>query len=551
MENVIKTPVEMLSHWVETQGDKVYLRQPINGKYVEFTWAEVKQQVEQVAGALRHLGLVPGDKIAVLSKNCAEWFITDLALMYGGYISVPIYPTANADTIRYVIEHSGSKAIFSGKLDYWADQEAGVGGDILRIAMPYDTMPCQYQWDNLLSLGEPLVGEPMPSPDQVMTVIYTSGSTGKPKGAIQTFENYAWTCEAVVRDLQTNTEDRLISYLPLAHITERVAIQGSSFYSGSAVAFVESLDSFVEDVQRCRPTVFFSVPRLWTLFHLNIINRIGESKLNFLLKIPIISSIVKRKIHQGLGLEHARLLGSGSAPIPQTLLEWYHSIGLNICEAWGMTENCAYSIINYPYNANKIGTVGRPIEGCQVRRTDEGELMVKSPGLMEGYYLQEEASAAVFDEDGFFFTGDLCEIDEDGYISITGRVKDNFKTSKGKYVAPVPIERKLAQDSHLELICVIGSGLPHPVALVQLSEGARKQPREEVRASIKATLDSINPNLESHEHVDAVIVTNEEWTVENDILTPTLKIKRHVLEKRYSAMVEGVRGAKVRWEEEL
>ncbi|MCL1143529.1 AMP-binding protein [Shewanella gaetbuli] len=551
MNNAIKTPVEMLSHWVETQGDTVYLRQPIDGKYVEFTWREVQQQVQQIAGALRHLGLVPGDKVAILSKNCAEWFITDLALMLGGYISVPIYPTANADTIRYVLEHSGTKAIFTGKLDYWADQEAGVGGDLLRLAMPYDTMPSQYQWQQLLSLGEPLVDAPLPSTDDIMTLIYTSGSTGKPKGAIHTFANYSWTCEAVVRDLQTTPSDRLLSYLPLAHITERVAIQGSSFYSGSSVAFVESLDSFVADVQRCRPTVFFSVPRLWTLFHLNIINKIGESKLNLLLKLPIISSIVKRKIQKGLGLEHCRLLGSGSAPIPPSLLNWYHSIGMNICEAWGMTENSAYSIINFPFNANKIGSVGRAVEGCQVRRTDQGELMVKSPGVMQGYYLQEEATAAAFDEDGFFYTGDLCEIDADGYINITGRVKDNFKTSKGKYVAPVPIERKLAQDSHIELICVIGSGLPHPVAIVQLSEGAARQPREEVRASLKATLDSINPNLESHEHVDAIVVVNEPWTVENDVLTPTLKIKRHVLEKQFSAKVDGVRGAVIKWEDEL
>jgi long-chain acyl-CoA synthetase len=551
MENLIKNPVQMLAHWVDTQGDQVYLRQPINGKYKNFTWREVQQQVHQIAGALRHLGLEPGDKIALLSKNCAEWFITDLALMYAGYISVPIYPTANADTIRYVLEHSGAKAIFVGKLDYWAEQEDAVGGDLLRLAMPYDTMPAQYQWSQLLSMGKPLIDAPAITPDKVMTLIYTSGSTGKPKGAIQTFASYGWTCEAVVRDLRTNTQDSLLSYLPLAHITERVAIQGSSFYSGSTVSFVESLETFVTDVKRARPTVFFSVPRLWTVFQLNIINKIGESKLKLLLSIPIVRSLVKHKIQKELGLEHCRLLGSGSAPIPASLIEWYHKLGMNICEAWGMTENCAYSIINYPFDAHKIGTVGRPVEGCQVRQGKNGELLIKTPGLMTGYYQQEEATKAAFDADGFFHTGDICEIDADGCISITGRIKDNFKTSKGKYVAPVPIERKLAQDSHIELICVIGSGLPHPVALVQLSEGAALQVREEVRTSIKTTLDGINPHLESHEHVDAVIIVKEPWTIENDVLTPTLKIKRHVLEKAFSAKVDGVRGAQVRWEDEL
>ncbi|QLE87273.1 AMP-binding protein [Shewanella sp. Scap07] len=551
MDSAIKTPVEMLARWVDTQGDSIYLRQPINGQYVDFTWQDVQQKMQQLAGALRHLGLQPGDKVAVLSKNCAEWFITDLALMHGGYISVPIYPTANADTIKYVLEHSEAKAIIIGKLDYWADQEPGVGGDILRLAMPYDTMPAQYQWDSLLKLGQPLVDAKFPEADDTMTLIYTSGSTGKPKGAIQTYGSYAWTCQAVVRDLQTDVKDRLISYLPLAHITERVAIEGSSFYSGSTVAFVESLDSFVADVQRAQPTVFFSVPRLWSLFQKNIIDKIGYAKLNFLLKVPIISSIVKKKIHQGLGLEHCHLLGSGSAPIPPSLIAWYHNIGLNISEAWGMTENSAYSIINFPFDAKKIGSVGRAIEGCEIKRAETGELLVKSPGLMTGYYKQPEVTAASFDEDGFFKTGDLCDIDQDGCVSITGRVKDNFKTAKGKYVAPVPIERKLAQDPHVELLCVIGSGLPHPIALVQLSEGAQLQPREEVRASLKATLDSINPNLESHETIDAIVVVAETWDVDNDVLTPTLKIKRHVLEKRYSEKVDGIRGAKVRWEEEL
>lgn len=551
MESTIKTPVEMLSHWVEKQGEQTYLRQPINGQYQDFSWRDVQQQMQKIAGALRHLGLNPGDKIAVLSKNCAEWFITDLALMHGGYISVPIYPTANADTIRYTLEHSEVKAIIIGKLDYWADQEAGVGGDILRMAMPYETMPAQYSWQQLLKLGQPLIDVPFASPEQLMTLIYTSGSTGKPKGAMHTFAGYGWTCQAVVRDLKTNTEDRLISYLPLAHITERVAMEGSSFYSGSSVAFVESLDSFVSDVQRARPTVFFSVPRLWSLFQKNIIDKIGYDKLNFLLKLPIISGIIKKKIHAGLGLEHCDLLGSGSAPIPPSLIDWYYKIGLNISEAWGMTENSAYSIINYPFDASKIGTVGRAIEGCSIKQDKNGELLVKSPGLMTGYYKQEEMSIAAFDEDGYFRTGDLCSIDADGCVSITGRVKDNFKTSKGKYVAPVPIERKLAQDPHIELICVIGSGLPHPIALVQLSEGAKLQPREEVRRSLKATLHCINPNIESHETVDAIIVVSEPWDVENDMLTPTLKIKRHILEKTFTDKVNGIRGGKILWEEEI
>ena len=546
-----KTPIEMINHWVETQGDDVYLQQPINGKYQTYTWSEVQIHIQQIAGALRHLGLEAGDKVAILSKNCAEWFITDLALMYGGYISVPIYPTANTDTIDHILKHSEAKAIFVGKLDYWQDQEPGVSGGIIRLSLPYDTMPAQYKWRQLLKLGKPLFNPPLPKLDDIMTLIYTSGSTGKPKGVIQTFKSYTWTCNAVVRDLKTTVKDRLLSYLPLAHITERVAIEGSSFYSGSSVAFVESLDSFVDDVKRAKPTVFFSVPRLWSLFQQNIIEKAGgDKKLNFLLKVPLVNRLVKSKIRKGLGLDQSHLLGSGSAPIPPSTIDWYHSIGMNISEAWGMTENCAYSIINYPFEVKKIGSVGKPIEGVQVRLGDNDELLIKSPGLMQGYYRQEKETEKDFDQDGFFHTGDVCTID-DGCISITGRLKDNFKTSKGKYISPVPIESELAQDHYIELICVIGAGLPHPIALVQLSERAMTMPKEEIRASLKKTLDTINPSLESHETLDAVIVVQEPWTIENDMLTPTLKIKRHNLEAKFNSIVDGIRGGEVIWEEEI
>lgn len=547
-----KTPIEMLAHWVDIQGNETYLKQPINGQYKTFTWQDVYEQVQQIAGALRHLGIQPGDKVALLSKNCAEWFITDLALMYGGYISVPIYPTANTDTISYALDHSQAKAIFVGKLDYWQDQEAGVNGKVLRLSLPYETMPAQYTWSQLLNLAEPLVNPPLPQLNDIMTIIYTSGSTGRAKGVIQTFKSYAWTCNAVVRDLMTTPKDRLISYLPLAHITERVAIEGSSFYSGSSVAFVESLDSFVDDVKRAQPTFFFSVPRLWSLFQQNIIQKIGgEKKLNLLLKIPLISGIVKSKIRKGLGLEHCYLLGSGSAPIPPSLLQWYRSVGLNISEAWGMTENCAYSVINYPYDASKIGTVGKAVEGVTVKQGNNNELLIKSPGLMQSYYLQDDETKASFDEEGFFRTGDVCSIDEDGYISITGRVKDNFKTSKGKYIAPIPIEQLVAQNSLVELVCVIGSGLPHPIALVLLSERATSLPKDEIRYSLKQTLDEVNPKLESHETLDAIVVVEQPWTIENDILTPTLKIKRHKLEEKYNELVNGIRGGKIIWESEI
>ncbi|GLS84970.1 AMP-binding protein [Paraferrimonas haliotis] len=551
MQETVKTPLEMLDHWVDVQGDKIYLRQPINGQYVDFTWQQVKQKAQQLAGGLRHLGLKPGDKVAILSKNCAEWFITDFALMMGGYVSVPIYPTANASTISYVIKHSEAKAVFVGKLDYWKDQEPGVGGDILRLAMPYDTMPAQYQWDALLSVGEPLTDYPYPELDSLMTLIYTSGSTGNPKGVMHSYAGFCQTAEQVGKHLNGSSDDRVLSYLPLAHITERTYIQGSSFYIGGTVSFAESLDTFVDDVKRAKPTLFLSVPRLWTVFQQNVIAKIGATKLNVLLSIPILGGIVAKKIRTELGLNHARVLGCGSAPVSPLLLQWYRRIGMNITEAWGMSENCAYATLNYPFQANKIGTVGKAGLNCDVKIGEGDELLFKSPGNMLGYYKQPEATAETFTEDGYLRTGDCASIDADGYVNITGRVKDNFKSAKGKYIAPVPIERKLAQNTNIELMCVIGSGLPHPVALIQLSDAAASADRETIRASLKETMDLVNPTLESHEILDAMVVVSEKWEIENDVLTPTLKIKRHVLEQRFNELVDGQRKAVVKWQDEL
>ncbi|GLP95379.1 AMP-binding protein [Paraferrimonas sedimenticola] len=551
MQTSVKTQLEMLDHWVEQQGDRVFLRQPINGQYVDYTWAKVKQQAQQLAGSLRHLGLQRGDKIAILSKNCAEWFITDLALMMGGYISVPIYPTANADTIRYVVQHSEAKAVFVGKLDFWKDQEAGVGGDILRLAMPYDTMPAQYSWETLLSKGEPLTDYPYPKLDELMTLIYTSGSTGNPKGVMHDYGAYCLTSRTIAEHLGGSIDDRVLSYLPLAHITERTYIQGAVFYYGGTVGFAESLDTFVDDVKRAAPTLFLSVPRLWTLFQKNIIEKIGESKLNLLLSLPIIKGLVAKKIRAELGLAHARVLGCGSAPVAPSLLEWYNRLGMKITEAWGMSENCAYATLNFPFRQDKIGTVGKAGLGCEVRIGDNDELQFKSPGNMLGYYKQEEATKEAFTEDGYLRTGDCASIDADGFVTITGRVKDNFKSAKGKYVAPVPIERKLAQNTDIELLCVMGAGLPHPIALIQLSDVASARNRDEVRNSLKATLDQVNQTLESHEILDAMVVVSEKWDVDNDVLTPTLKIKRHVLEQRFNSVVDGLRKGVVRWQDEL
>ncbi|HHQ4911831.1 AMP-binding protein [Aeromonas veronii] len=529
-----KLPLEMLYHWERQCPDRTYLRQTINREYVDFTWGEVADEARRMVTALRHLGLVAGDKVALLSKNCAQWFIADLAMQMGQYVSVPIYPTANVDTIEYVLRHSEAKAIFVGKLDDWKSQEAGVPADLLRIAFPYDTMPASHQWDDLLEAHEPIPDSPVQAPDSLLSLVYTSGSTGKPKGAMLSVERYAWSCEKLVETVSLSQADRGFSYLPLAHITERVYIYGGSLYGGATIAFPESLDTFIEDVKRCRPTVFISVPRLWAMFRIKIHEKLPQNKLELLLKIPLISGLIKRKLQKGLGLDQARVLGCGSAPVSPALLEWYLSIGLKVTEAWGMTENHAYSTINYPFRADKIGTVGKAGIGVNIKISDEGEILCRCEGMMLGYYKDPEHSAEAIDAEGWLHTGDMGKLDKEGYLTITGRMKDVFKTAKGKYVAPVPIEGLLGQEPIIEQLCVIGYGMPQPIALVQLAESAMKGNREEVNARLEAARVRVNDQLESHAKIRGILVVKTPWNIENGVLTPTMKIKRHLLEQKYA-----------------
>lgn len=528
-------PNEMILKWAEERPNDVYLKQIINRQFVEFTYKEVADQALKLVTALRNLGVKPRDKVALISKNCAEWFITDLALMLGDYISVPIFPTAGAETIEYCIKHSESKALIAGKLDnaQATQQIIDAQSELISIALPYDSAPnCQHQFKQLIENVEPSTERPEHYDDKLMSLVYTSGTSGLPKGAMLTYGAFSWSAQQLINHIGIEENDRLFSYLPLAHITERVYIFGSSIMGGVPTAFPESLDTFIEDVKMQRPTLFISVPRLWTLFQQRIQDKLPQKKLNILLKIPLVNTLLKKKLAQGLGLDQARVLGCGSAPVSPALLEWYHSLGLNITEAWGMTESFAYSTLNYPFRADKIGSVGNAGPGIELKIAQDDEIMVRSKGLFSGYYKNDIATQESFDVDGWLHTGDIGAIDADGYLTIQGRKKDSFKTAKGKFVAPVPIEKKLFEYSRVEMMCLIGLGLPAPILLV-VPHDFPNFDRARYERTTKKVIDKMNAQLESHEKIKGVLMIKDPWSIENGILTPTLKIKRHVLEQKY------------------
>jgi long-subunit acyl-CoA synthetase (AMP-forming) len=541
---LLKTPLEMFYQWEETHPETVYLKQPIDGVIKDFTWRETGQQARKVAANLVAMDLPAGSHIAILSKNCAEWFITDLAIMLAGHVSVPIYSTAGEKTIRYVLDHAKCPVIFVGKLDNTENQVAAIDDGIVKLAFPYPNIPADKQWDELLQTA-PFLDKPIPALDSVMTIVYTSGSTGNPKGVVHNYESICWAASNSLDELVVDQNDRVLSYLPLAHITERVLVEISSFYSGSRINFIESLETFARDVRATQPTLFLSVPRLWTRFQMGVLANMPQKKLDILLRIPIVGGIVSKKIRTKLGLGKARLCASGSAPIPATTLEWFRKIGVNISEGWGMTENSAYGTCCMPFRADKIGSIGRAYKGVDIRIAEEGEIQIKGPCNMKEYYLEPEKTAEVMTKDGYLKTGDKGSIDSDGYITITGRLKEIFKTSKGKYVAPVPIESKLMANSSIEQICVTGSQLKQPIGLVVLSLEALKLPVDEIDQSLLATLTEVNGTLESHAVLDCLVVMKDEWTVDNGLLTPTLKVKRHNLEEHYDSLINGKLSGKI------
>lgn len=532
-----------------------YLTQPVGGGSVrEYTWGQVMNEARRMAAHLRSLGLSPGDKVAILSKNCAHFFIAELAIWLAGGTTVAIYATEGADTVRYVLEHSDARVLFVGKLDTWARQASGIPGAITRIALPLGPAEAGTGWDEIIARTPPLEGRPLRAPEDLAMIAYTSGSTGVPKGVMHSFANMSVAVRTIAELNTSGQDERMLSYLPLAHVYERAYVECLSFVSGRVhVSFAESMDTFLADLKRARPTIFLSVPRLWLKFQQGVFARLPARRLELLLRLPIIGRRVGARVLEGLGLGSVRLAGSGSAPIPAELISWYRRLGLNLLEGYAMTEDFALSHVSTEA-MNAPGYVGVPCPGVEVRIAEDGEVLIRSPGRLVGYYKRPDLDAEAFTPDGFFHTGDTGERRADGMLRVTGRVKELFKTAKGKYVAPAPIENLLNEHPLIELSCVTGVGQPAAFALVVLDEAVRTtQHQPETRARVErelgAWLTRVNTRLAVYEQLKLLVVVTRPWTIEEGTLTPTLKLKRARIEAQCAAHQAAwfASEAKVQW----
>lgn len=526
-------PHEKFAQYVNTKPNQIFLNQPFLGEWHTYTWREADRQIRCVAAYLQSLGLERGSKVAILSKNCAHWIMSDLAIMMAGYVSVPLYPTITADTIEYVMKHSDAKVAFIGKLDDWQKQKAGLPSGVHTISYPFWTEKCDSNWENIINSTPPLRISEIRNGDELITIIYTSGTTGLPKGVMHSFHSISFAAANALEYLnKINEEENFFSYLPMSHIAERMLVEMGAIYSGGKISFAESLDSFPANLKKVQPSVFLAVPRIWTKFQMGILSKVPQDKLSIILSIPIVSSLFKKKIKEGLGLGRAKYVLSGAAPLPPAMMNWFDKLDIKICEAYAMTENSAYSHFTKA-EFRKPGKVGQPFPHVDVRISEEGEIQVKSEANMVGYYKDPEKTKETISQDGYICTGDQGEVDHDGFLKITGRIKDIFKTDKGKYVAPAPIEMNLSKNTFIEQVCLVGSNLPQTMAMIVLSEEAKQTDKKVVEESIVNTVMQLNPSLDKHERIKKVVIMEEEWTIDNNLLTPTLKVKRNVLEKKF------------------
>jgi long-chain acyl-CoA synthetase len=536
--------LQRLYHWERTAPDQTLLTQPLGGGAVrDYTWAQVMDETRRLAAHLKGLGLEPGSRIAILSKNCAHWLMCDFAIWMAGHVSVPLYPTLAAETIRQILVHSESKLLFVGKLDGWDAMKAGIPVGLPCISTPLSPPNPYTTWESIVAKTPPLAGNPVRDGNELATIMYTSGTTGMPKGVMHSFATFGWSITAALKRVPINRQARILSYLPLAHVAERTLVEHGVLATSMHVFFAESLETFTKDLQRARPTVLFSVPRLWVKFQQGVSAKMPPEKLKRMLKIPILRGIVRKKILTALGLQECEFAAGGAAPMPPELLNWYASLGMPIIEVYGMTENCGVSQATLP-GVQRPGTVGQNYDGVQSRIDPQtGEIQMTSPGVMLGYYKEPELTRDAFTADGWLHTGDKGKLDAEGNLMITGRVKDLFKTSKGKYVSPAHIEDKLVMNGAVEACVVTGANLGQPLGIVMLNAEAAQRAgdagqRQAMEVSLSAHLDAINARLDPHEQLDCLVVVRDPWTVENGFITPTFKVKRNRIEEAYGSMFE-------------
>jgi long-chain acyl-CoA synthetase len=536
MTEQVKSPLEMFYHWETQTPSNVFLRQPKNLEWTEYTWGEVADQVRRIATFLKNKGYPEGSRIAIWSSNSKDWPIVDLAIMLSGHISVPIYPGQDVESANYILNHSEARLVFCGAFDMAQRVSEALPEGTETVAMLGCGFEADDTLDNIIATCQPYAESPIPNGDDVFTLIYTSGTTGNPKGVMHMYKTPGHVVPGIASAFGMNDGDnRMFSFLPMSHAAERIIVEMTSLYTGATISFSEGLETFGDEIRSVQPTFFFAVPRLWIKFKEGIDSKIPpelQGQLN---------DEQKAGIAFQLGLGSARRILTGSAPCPPDIQNWFLDMGIILRDAYGMTENFVHGVGWVHTDKPLPGCVGRPMDdSVQVRLSDTGEIQFKSMGLMKGYYLNPEKTAEVMD-DGWYCTGDSGKFDEEGNLWVTGRVSEVFKTTKGKFIVPTRLENLFGGNINLAQFCVMGHGLDQPVLFATLSELGMEVAPNALQQELTTLLDEVNAQVPAHERVSQIYVVPE-WTIENAFLTPTMKLKRNQISEFYKEQIAANQG---------
>lgn len=532
--------------------DKVWLIQPMTtDETLELTWGQAGDQVRRLAGWLQRQGLPERSTVAVISENCAHWIISDLAIWMAGHVSVPLSPALPADAIQRMLEHADVRIIIVGKLDDWQRIRSG-----LPVATPWVGMPMAaadeqlLDWHDLQRDNEPMLQPVARDAAGLATIMYSVGSSGLPKGCMLSFASMHFAATNFLRLFLVTDQDRVLSWLSLCHVAERQFTEMQSLLSGMAVYFVQSRATLIDDLRRARPTLFLGTPATWHGIRQSVMHRAQNRLIDTALKIPLLGKRVASGLLEQQGLDQLRFGIISEAVAPTELLEWYHRLGLRLFEMYGLTENCGYSHVGRPGRL-RPGWCGLPNPGVECRLGENREVLVRSQAIMLGYHREPETTARTIDEQGFLHTGDRGEINKDGFLRLSGRISDLFHTAEGREIVPQPIEHRLLAHGFVQYTCVVGEGLPLPLALLSLTEPARALARHDVERELESLLHALNKPLPRAQRLSSLVVLSEDWTPDNGWLTGTRQLKRGAICARYQDQLGdwSTRGTTIIWED--
>ena len=528
------TLTEQARHWAETQPDKIWMRDLSGEGAREYAWAPTIAEIDAAAAALEER-FGHGQRMALMSKNRAHWVMADLAVIHSGNITVPLFTTLPASTAEYILDFTDCKVLFLGETENWSSVKDVLPEGCLVVTLPGVNCELPHEtWAELVDAATTSRPSYQPNSEDMVSLVFTSGTTGLPKGVIQTHESNLVPMRRCQYLFTEREQPRFFSYLPLSHIAERQIVEFSSVNSGGEIWFNESLETLARDLPQCRPHIFFGPPRVWEQLRQSVTAKLGGAEA---LQTALANDreAVQTLVRGALGLDEVDYCLTAAAPTPPPLIDWWDEVGVSLCEGFGQTE--AMGLIVTDPKDRRIGSIGKPAGEVEVKIGDNDELLIKAAGCTPGYYNQPEKTAELW-QNGWLHTGDKVTIDKDGFLYITGRVKDYFKTIQGKFVAPPPIEGMFADNPHTEQQCLLGRGYSKTVMVSVLNEPARSLPREMVESAALETIEHINSHIEKHARIGAVIFSKTPWTIENEVLTPTMKIRREQVEQRFGERAE-------------